>query len=124
VFKSFKNENGDFIEGLGEDIKGLLSLYEASYLAFEGEDLLEEAKAFGRSQLKGVKGDIDAALRDQINHALELPLHHRMSRLEVRWYIENYSKRKGPNHLLLDLAKLDFNMVQSRHQIELQEMSR
>ncbi|XP_052177612.1 tricyclene synthase TPS4, chloroplastic-like [Diospyros lotus] len=124
VFRRFKDSDENFSNYLAEDVKGFLSLYEASYLAFEGEDLLDEAKAFASSQLKGFKGDIDAALMDQINRALELPLHHRMSRLEGRWYIENYSKREDANHSLLRLAKLDFNMVQSTLQRELKEMSR
>ncbi|XP_052179007.1 probable terpene synthase 12 [Diospyros lotus] len=124
VFQRFKYTDDSFSKSLQDDVKGLLSLYEASYLAFEGETLLDEAKAFTSSRLKSFKGDTDAALMEQINHALELPLHHRMLRLEARWYIETYSKKKDPNHLLLELAKLDFNIVQSRQQRELQEMSR
>ncbi|KAH7532990.1 hypothetical protein FEM48_Zijuj04G0082000 [Ziziphus jujuba var. spinosa] len=54
----------------------------------------------------------------------ELPLHQRMQRLEARWYIESYSKRSDPNQHLLQLAKLDFNMVQSIQQKELKDMSR
>ncbi|KAG5551781.1 hypothetical protein RHGRI_010010 [Rhododendron griersonianum] len=73
----------------------------------------------------GIKGKImDKDLMEQIDHALEMPLHHRMFRLEARWYIEAYGKRNDANHLLLEMANLDFNMVQSLLQGELKDMSR
>ncbi|GLT65718.1 hypothetical protein SLA2020_381320 [Shorea laevis] len=124
VFNSFKDHNGNFKECLTNDIKGMLSLYEASYLAFEGEHLLEEAMAFTRMNLKDLKGDVSKSMAEQVSHALEVPLHHRMLRLEARWYIEAYSKREDANSLLLELAKLDFNIVQSVLQSDLQDMSR
>ncbi|KAH7844500.1 hypothetical protein Vadar_028666 [Vaccinium darrowii] len=125
VFQRFKDKSGNFMESLCKDTKGLLSLYEASYLSFEGENLMEEAKVFTTKHLKGIKGKIvDRDLVEQINHALEMPLHHRMLRLGARWYIEAYGKRKDANHLLLEMAKLDFNMVQSLYQGELKDMSR
>jgi isoprene synthase len=102
----------------------MLGLYEASYLAFEGENVLEEAMAFTRMHLKELKGDVSKSMAEQVNHALEVPLHRRMLRLEARWYIEAYNKREGANSLLLELAKLDFNIVQSVFQRELQDMSR
>ncbi|KAH7842191.1 hypothetical protein Vadar_002521 [Vaccinium darrowii] len=122
----FKDKNGNFMESLCKDSKGLLSLYEASYFSFEGENLMEEAKVFTTTHLKEyTKGKIvDKDLVGQINHALEMPLHHRMLRLEARWYIETYGRRKDANYLLLEMAKLDFNMVQSILQGELKDMSR
>ncbi|KAI8558348.1 hypothetical protein RHMOL_Rhmol04G0084700 [Rhododendron molle] len=74
------------MESLCKDTKGLLSLYEASYLSFEGENLMEEAKVFTNKHLKGIKGKIvDKDLVEHIDHALEMHLHHRMFRLEARW---------------------------------------
>ncbi|XP_058210694.1 tricyclene synthase EBOS, chloroplastic-like isoform X4 [Rhododendron vialii] len=122
VFKRFKDENGNFMESLSKDTKGLLSLYEASYFSFDGEKLMEEAKVFTTKHLKGKIANED--LVEQINHALEMPLQHRMLRLEARWYIEAYSKSKDVNYLLLEMAKLEFNMVQSILQGELKDMSR
>ncbi|XP_058210688.1 tricyclene synthase EBOS, chloroplastic-like isoform X2 [Rhododendron vialii] len=125
VFQRFKDKSGNFMESLCQDTKGLLSLYEASYLSFEGENLMEEAKVFTNKHLKGIKGKIvDKDLVEQIDHALEMPLHHRVLRLEARWYVEAYGKRKDANHLLLEMAKLDLNMVQSLLQGELKDMSR
>ncbi|KAI8011441.1 hypothetical protein LOK49_LG06G01513 [Camellia lanceoleosa] len=123
-FQKFQDHDGNFKQWLCEDVKGLLSLYEASHLAFDGENILDEAKVFTTKHPKGIKGNIDKTLTQQIKHALELPFHHRMLRLEARWYIQAYSERRDANHLLLELAKLDFNMVQSKLQRELQQMSR
>ncbi|KAH7533008.1 hypothetical protein FEM48_Zijuj04G0084100 [Ziziphus jujuba var. spinosa] len=60
----------------------------------------------------------------QVNHALELPLHWRMLRLETRWFIDVYEKRQDMNRSLLELAELDFNLVQSTHQEDLKYASR
>ncbi|XP_062153149.1 tricyclene synthase TPS4, chloroplastic-like [Alnus glutinosa] len=124
VFNSFKDHSGNFKECLRKDVKGMLSLYEASYLAYEGENLLEEAMAFTRTHLKDLKGDVSKSMAEQVSHTLEVPLHRGMLRLEARWYIEAYNKREDANSLLLELAKLDFNIVQSVLQSDLQDMSR
>ncbi|OAO98028.1 hypothetical protein AXX17_AT4G19700 [Arabidopsis thaliana] len=57
-------------------------------------------------------------------HALEMPYHRRVGRLEARWYIEVYGERHDMNPILLELAKLDFNFVQAIHQDELKSLSR
>ncbi|KAI0493040.1 hypothetical protein KFK09_027316 [Dendrobium nobile] len=107
------------------DVKGMLNLYEASFLAMEGEDELDEAGKFAMKQLKyHDRSLLSTQLVEQIEHALELPLHWRMSRSHTRWFIDAYGKQKNFNHTLLEFAKLDFNMVQSIHKIELQELSR
>ncbi|KAG7987944.1 hypothetical protein I3843_03G159800 [Carya illinoinensis] len=124
LFNSFTDEKGNFKECLRRDVKGMLSLYEASYLGFEGENLLDEAREFARMGLEDLKSHVSKSVAEQIQHALEVPLHHRMQRLEARWYIEAYSKREDANPVVVELAKLDFNVVQSVLQGELQEMSR
>ncbi|CAA2955756.1 Probable terpene synthase 11 [Olea europaea subsp. europaea] len=60
----------------------------------------------------------------QVTRALELPRHLRMARLESRLYIDEYSMGSNFNQILLEQAKLDYNKVQSLHQIELAELSR
>ncbi|KAA8545015.1 hypothetical protein F0562_019768 [Nyssa sinensis] len=45
VFARFKDEMGNFRTQLCEDVKGLLSLYEASFFGLEGETIIDEAKA-------------------------------------------------------------------------------
>ncbi|KAL6993156.1 isoprene synthase [Sarracenia purpurea var. burkii] len=125
VFNQFKDHAGNFNACLSNDVKGLLSLYEATYLAFEGETLLDEAKEFSLLNLKHHVGRInDSNLADQVIHSLDLPLQRRMVRLQAREYIEAYSKREDANHVLLELAAVDFNMVQSKHRKELQDLTR
>ncbi|KAK9942857.1 hypothetical protein M0R45_008502 [Rubus argutus] len=47
-----------------------------------------------------------------------------MLRLEARWQIEAYSKRADANQVLLEFAKLDYNMVQQTLQRDLNDTSR
>ncbi|KAB1210108.1 putative terpene synthase 12 [Morella rubra] len=122
VFSSFKDRSGNFKQGLEKDVEGLLRLYEASYLAFEGESLLAEAMAFTRRHLEDLKSHESKG--EQVRHALEVPLHHRTTRLEARWYIEAYGKREDANSVLVELAKLDFNVLQGVLQRDLQDVSR
>ncbi|RXH75982.1 hypothetical protein DVH24_042769 [Malus domestica] len=79
------DDNGSFKAWLCKDVKGMLSLYEASYFAFEGENLLDEGLAFSTNYLKNLSApSVTNGLAEQVSHALELPLHHRMQRLEAR----------------------------------------
>ncbi|GMN21007.1 hypothetical protein TIFTF001_050089 [Ficus carica] len=63
-------------------------------------------------------------LFELVSHALELPLHRIMPRLETMWYIDLYGKRQDMNPTWLELAKLDFNVVQSTHLEDLKHSSR
>lgn len=101
----------------------MLSLNEASYLAFEGEDILNEALTFSRTHLNQLKTKLNPYMSELVSHSLELPRHYRMRRLEVRWYTEAYRK-KDANCMLLEFAKLDFNRVQSSYQEEIKNLTR
>nr|QWQ79604.1 TPS46 [Juglans sigillata] len=125
TFKSFTDENGDFKECLCNNTEEVLALYEASFLSIEGESILEEARHFATKHLKDyVEKSKDQNLQAMVNHALELPLHWRMIRLEARWFIDVYSSREDLNPSLLEFARLDFNMVQAVHQEDLKAVSR
>lgn len=125
IFERFKDSNGNFSANLATDDRGMLSLYEASFLGFDGESTLDEAKEFMRSHLTSMMREMDAKSASRLSHALELPLHKRMARLEARWNIEMYDHNDNKaNQLLHKLATLDFNMVQLQHQHDLQEVSR
>ncbi|GMY11172.1 myrcene synthase, chloroplastic-like [Fagus crenata] len=123
LFRSFKDELGNFKAHLCEDIKGMLYLYEASYLLVEGENILEHAKDFTTKHLEEFANrNKDQYLSILVSHALELPLHWRMPRMEVRWFIDIYERSEIMNPILLELAKLDFNMVQATHQEDLKHV--
>ncbi|XXG69517.1 hypothetical protein AAC387_Pa06g2362 [Persea americana] len=124
VFNDFKDEKGGFKESLLSDIKGMLSLYEASHLAFPGETILDEARAFTSTHLMDIKENIDPILHNKVEHALDIPLHWRLEKLESRWYMDIYTREEGMNSSLLELAKLHFNFVQAAFQRNLRSVSR
>lgn len=122
--KDFEDEKGGFNESLSLDIKGMLSLYEASHLAFQGETILDEARAFTSTHLKDIKENIDPIPHQKVEHALDMPLHWRVETLEARWYMDIYKWEDGMNSSLLELAKLHFNTVQTTFQKSLRSTSR
>nr|A0A7G5KLV3.1 RecName: Full=Monoterpene synthase TPS4, chloroplastic; AltName: Full=Geraniol synthase TPS4; AltName: Full=Terpene synthase 4; Short=CoTPS4; Flags: Precursor [Cananga odorata]QMW48845.1 terpene synthase 4 [Cananga odorata] len=124
IFQKFMDKQGKFIDSLKEDTRGLFSLYEASYLGANGEDILLQALEFTKAHLKESLPSLAPPLAKKVSQALELPRHRRMARLEARRYIEEYGGENGHSPDLLELAKLDYNKVQSLHQLELSEISR
>nr|AQM50913.1 linalool synthase [Freesia hybrid cultivar] len=125
IFNSFREDEGNFKLCLKNDMEGMLSLYEASFLAIEGDNQLDEARMFATEHLKHLSESlVEASLRERVAHALELPLHWRMPRLHTRWFIDCYEKKVDMNSKLCRLAKLDFNFVQSIYKRELKELSR
>ncbi|XP_030500449.2 terpene synthase 10-like [Cannabis sativa] len=138
IFSTCKDERGNFMV-CTNDIKGMLSLYEASFYLVENEDgILEETRETTKKYLEEyiiMIMEKQQSLLDQnnnnndndydyelVSHALELPLHWRMLRLESRWFIDVYEKRLDMNPTLLTLAKLDFNIVQSIYQDDLKHV--
>ncbi|KAK9155406.1 hypothetical protein Sjap_002886 [Stephania japonica] len=127
VFYKFKdNDNGDFKSDLRDDVKGMLSLYEACHLRVHGEDILEEALNFTTTHLKSaLMTNLGSSnLGNQVQYALEQPLHKGMPRLETRNYISLYQEECKWSNILKKLAVLDFNVVQSFHRKELSDVSK
>ncbi|CAK9158998.1 unnamed protein product [Ilex paraguariensis] len=124
VFDIFLNEKGKFRESLTGDTNGMLSLYEASFLGTNGEDTLTQAMEFTTTRLKDVMPHLTPEFGRHIGQALELPIDLRMARLEAKNYTDQYVKESNWSSDVLELAKLDFNLVQSLHQTELAELVR
>ncbi|KAJ0917641.1 putative lyase [Helianthus annuus] len=125
IFEDIKDDSGNFKGHLHNDIIGLLNLYEASYHSLEEEHILDDARDFTTKYLKeSLENITDQHLSSLISHALDIPLHWMVPRVETRWFIKAYEKRSGMNPTLLELAKLDFNMVQAIHQEDLKYTSR
>ncbi|KAH9751659.1 Beta-myrcene/(E)-beta-ocimene synthase 2 [Citrus sinensis] len=124
VFNGLKDGQGGFI---CDDFKGILSLHEASYYSLEGESIMEEAWQFTSKHLKEAmiskSKEEHVFVAEQAKRALELPLHWKVPMLEARWFIHVYEKREDKNHLLLELAKLEFNTLQAIYQEELKDIS-
>ncbi|XP_062109832.1 alpha-humulene synthase-like [Humulus lupulus] len=126
IFEKFKNEDGTF-ESLVTDIPGMLSLYEASYLSFVGENILDEALAFTTKQLELLVANKKThPLSDEISLALKRPIRKTLERLDTRHYISIFENNEAShrNKVLLELAKLDFNLLQSMHRTELSKIVR
>ncbi|TXG67921.1 hypothetical protein EZV62_009196 [Acer yangbiense] len=114
-FNKFKNSDGKFNEILKNDVKGMLSLYEATNLRLHEEDILEEALAFSKAQLiKYLAENSCPRLAKQISNTLEYPLHKSMPRLEALKFISFYEQEESRNETLLLFAKLDFNRSRAR----------
>ncbi|MBA0669748.1 hypothetical protein Goklo_025068 [Gossypium klotzschianum] len=88
---------------LTSDVKGLLELYEASYLRVHGEDILEEALGFTTTHLGLAKAaeTIEYPLSALVSHALYQPIRKGLSRLEARRFISFYQDDASHNKTLL-----------------------
>ncbi|RWR88225.1 Geraniol synthase, chloroplastic [Cinnamomum micranthum f. kanehirae] len=89
-----------------------------------GETTLDEARAFTSRHLMDIKENIDPILHKKVEHALDMPLHWRLEKLEARWYMDIYMREEGMNSSLLELAMLHFNIVQTTFQTNLKSLSR
>ncbi|KAL4591946.1 hypothetical protein LXL04_004922 [Taraxacum kok-saghyz] len=125
IFGNFKDKTQDLNPNLLEDVVGMLNLYEASYHSFEGEDILDEVRDCTTEYLQENLDKFDGStISLLVSHALELPLHWRVPRVEAKWFIEVYEKSSGMDPTLIEFAKLDFNMVQAIHIEDLKHSSR
>nr|BAP74389.1 delta-elemene synthase [Citrus jambhiri] len=125
VFNKFRDIDGNFKPSLAKDVRGMLSLYEATHLRVHEENILDEAHAFATSHLESIAThQISSPLAEQVKHALFQPIHKGVQRLEARHYISIYREESSHNEALLTFAKLDFNKLQKLHQKELSDISR
>ncbi|KAH6824298.1 hypothetical protein C2S53_015739 [Perilla frutescens var. hirtella] len=121
VFSKFIDKEGNFMESLRNNVDGLLHLYEAAHLATHGEEILDKAIEFCSSHLQ--MNNINS-LSKRVNEALQMPVHKSLTRLGARKFISTYQENESHNEILLNLAKLDFNIVQKMHQRELSDATR
>ncbi|KAL5198750.1 hypothetical protein ABZP36_002262 [Zizania latifolia] len=112
------------------DVDALISLYEASYLAFPGETMLDEARAFAVETLKEMtrvpSSVSEPRQRERIDGILSgcLPLHWRAPRLQALWSLKQQHCEDDNEDGILQLAADDFNLVQSVHRRELERITR
>ncbi|CAM0885418.1 unnamed protein product [Alopecurus aequalis] len=123
VFEKFKDNKGCFNKDILNEPRGLLSLYNAAHLLTHGEPTLEEAITFARNNLESMRS-IKSPLAQQVQRALQLPLPRTCKRVETLHYISEYKQEQGHNPILLELAKLDFNLLQHVHLEELKVISK
>ncbi|XP_050226495.1 probable terpene synthase 6 [Mercurialis annua] len=120
VFKKFKDCDGNFKKTITNDSRGILSLYEATFVGMHGEeDILDKARSFARPLLESLATESDSHLAQYIKNALRVPFHRGLPRLEARKYICFYQHQENHNETLLKFAKLDFNRVQLMYRQEI-----
>ncbi|WRX28625.1 Terpene synthase, partial [Theobroma cacao] len=111
-FRLIRQNDGKFMDSLRGDVIGLLSFYEASHLGMPEEDVLDEALNFSTKHLLVLRKKMDGNKAEQIQQALEYPLHWRMPWTEARDFIAIYQHDAKMNSVLLELAKLNYNITQ------------
>ncbi|XP_052486889.1 (+)-delta-cadinene synthase isozyme C2 isoform X2 [Gossypium raimondii] len=124
VFNKFKDEQGNFKSSVTSDVRGLLELYQASYLRVHGEDILDEAISFTTNHLSLPVASLDHPLSEEVSHALKQSIRRGLPRVEARHYLSVYQDIESHNKALLEFAKIDFNMLQFLHRKELSEICR
>lgn len=145
AFKNFKEDNGHFLGSEGQfnkQVGSMLNLYKASEVAFPGENILDEAKGYATKYLREAltRNETFSAwnckqnLSREIEYTLETSWYTSLPRVETRRYCEVYRPdyvrlAKGiyrlpfvDNEKLLELAKLDFNIIQCIHQEEMKNI--
>ncbi|KAK6229608.1 hypothetical protein SCA6_018559 [Theobroma cacao] len=124
AFNKFRDSEGKFKECLINDVKGMLSLYEATHLRVHGEDILDQALAFTTTHLETMATCLNSSLAAQISQALRQPIRKGLPRIEARHYIPVYEEDPSHSEAVLTFAKLDFNMLQRLHQEEVSEIAK
>ncbi|TXG47231.1 hypothetical protein EZV62_026525 [Acer yangbiense] len=138
VFNNFiLNNKGKFIKwNVSEDIKGLMGLFEASQLSIgTGEDhLLDEAVDITAkflneyySKMMDLDDDDDNYYQARVivGNTLKYPHHKSLPRFVAKnLFLSNYQGENGWIHVLQELAKIDYNVVQSLHQKEIVQVSK
>ncbi|XP_057515039.1 (-)-germacrene D synthase-like isoform X2 [Amaranthus tricolor] len=123
IFDEFKKKDDSFIEN---NVEGILSLYEACQLRLDGENVLEEALLFTTTHLTFLvsSSTLSSSMAEQISRSLKRPLYKRTTPLEAKHQITIYQLHPSHNQSLLRLAKLNFNLLQSQHKMEINDIYR
>ncbi|KAJ4702652.1 Copalyl diphosphate synthase [Melia azedarach] len=142
VFQQFE-EGDEFFCFPGETSQQAVTLtfnlYRAIQVSFPGEKILEKARQFSEKFLRKKlaanklldKWVIAKDLPGEVAYALEVPWYASLSRIESRFYIDQYGGEDDVwigktlyrmpyinNNDYLELAKLDYNSCQATHQAE------
>ncbi|GJY19108.1 (3S,6E)-nerolidol synthase 1-like protein [Tanacetum coccineum] len=116
AFKRFKGDCKNFDEKWRNDIIGLMALYEASQFSTEGETILDEAANFSYHLLHDMVEMHNDALTGMVRHALNSPFQKTLPLFGIKNSAKFYN-----GTVLQELAKMDFNKLQSIHHTELHQ---
>jgi len=121
VFVRLKDKEGGF---LVDSPKDLLNLYNAAHMRTHGDIILNEAILYSQRRLDTMIPYMEGSLAREIKSALEIPLPRRVRIYEFKYYISAYEKDATVHEKVLQLAKLNSNIMQLHHQHELDIISR
>ncbi|KAL6864800.1 hypothetical protein ACP4OV_015951 [Aristida adscensionis] len=122
VFVKFKDKDRGF--SLKNPVD-LLNLYNAAHLGTHGERILDEAVLFTRRHLGTTLPSLGGSLLErEIKSALEIPLPRRVRIYESKYYISRYEKDTTLPEKVVQLAKLNLNIMQIHYQHELSILTR
>ncbi|KAL0399304.1 UNVERIFIED_CONTAM: Bicyclogermacrene synthase [Sesamum radiatum] len=124
VFNKFIDSEGNFKVSLIENIEGMLELFEAAQFRIAGEEILEKALEFSSSNLEVLLPNMSSSLSRQVKEALKIPILKSSNRVGAKKFISIYQQDESHNEILLNFAKLDFNIIQKMHQKELSDITR
>ncbi|WCJ18969.1 Terpene synthase 5 [Euphorbia peplus] len=120
IFKKFTENGGEFKKALASDVKGLMGLYQASFVSVHGENILDEALKFSKKHLETLAcQQTSPHLEYHIRYSLICPMHNGMERVETSQFISFYRQDETMNPLLLKFAVLDHNRLQLLYRQEL-----
>ena len=92
-------------------------------MAVPGEMVLDDAITFTRRHLEVAKSKLRSPMAEQVSRSLEIPLPRFMWQIEAVHYISEYEKEDEHNAMILELARLNFNLLRSVHLKELKSLS-
>ncbi|KAL7102990.1 hypothetical protein ACP275_08G152500 [Erythranthe tilingii] len=125
VFNNFKGQDGKFRGEVRQDIAGLLELYEATQLGFEGENILVEAEDFSSKLLRKCAEEIEYSKWSRhINMRLKHPCHMTITRFtETNNFLVRSDLRGSAVNSwekpLMKLARVELLMAKPIYQEEL-----
>ncbi|GAB2240206.1 hypothetical protein Droror1_Dr00020724 [Drosera rotundifolia] len=122
MFVKFKNENGTFRVELSEDIQGLMSLFEASELRVEAEDILAKAYEYSKQVLDVAMWNPHQSLASVIGHTLKHPHHKSLAKFTAENFLSDFYNRKSMKKELTQLAEKDFYMIRAIYKEELHQI--
>ncbi|CAL4996527.1 unnamed protein product [Urochloa decumbens] len=120
VFLKFRDDNGNIVSN---DARCLLRLYDAAHLRVHGEEILDNIITSTKSQLQCIIENLEPNLKEEVKYALKTPLFRRLNRVEARQYISMYEKNTEHNDVILEFAKLDFNILLTLYSEELRDLT-
>ncbi|XP_021719455.1 (3S,6E)-nerolidol synthase 2, chloroplastic/mitochondrial-like [Chenopodium quinoa] len=125
----FKDENGNFNQELAKDIKGLMSLFEASQFSTISDYILDDANKFSRKLLKASLKNVEQYEGMVIGNTLRYPYHKSLPRVMAKKFLPYFKSSimflHDSNHIndwiikVHDLARIDINLAQISQQLEI-----